>query len=196
MEMIMNEEQRKLVEDNINLARYMAHKWVKCGVQNFDHDDIFSMFSFALCKAARSFDPDNLAGAKFATYAARCMENEIKMAFRKKGNQLRNGPDLYLNGIMSEDSDGNTVELEEFISNNDHLQYDAILDLMCAKDAIKILKERELKIITMRYFHKESQKVIADKLKISQSYISRLEKRIIDKLAKFNRKSSEIEHVS
>jgi len=188
MQRKMTQEQKLLVENNINLARYMTSKWLKSGVRNFDWDEIFSMFSFALCKAARTFDPNK--GAKFATYAARCMENEIKMAFRKKGNQSRNGNEIYLNEVLTEDNDGNQASLEGMLSNNDHLKYNEILDIICAKEALGILKDREIQIIISRYFHMKSQKIIADELKISQSYISRLEKRIIQKLRAFSEKSN------
>jgi RNA polymerase sporulation-specific sigma factor len=182
----MTEEQQKMVEDNINLARYMTNKWLKGGVRNFDYDEIFSMFSFALCKAARTFDPNK--GAKFATYAGRCMENELKMAFRKRGNQSRNGTDIYLSEVLTEDNEGNPASLEGLLSNDDHLKYNEILDIMCAKDALGMLKDREIQIIISRYFHMKSQKIIADELKISQSYISRLEKKIIKKLKDFSEK--------
>jgi RNA polymerase sporulation-specific sigma factor len=186
MQRKMTEEQQKMVEDNINLARYMTNKWLKGGVRNFDYDEIFSMFSFALCKAARTFDPNK--GAKFATYAGRCMENEIKMAFRKMGRIGRENSRMNFEDPIHIDTEGNPLTLMDIYSNDDHLKYNEILDIMCAKDALGMLKDREIQIIISRYFHMKSQKIIADELKISQSYISRLEKKIIKKLKDFSEK--------
>lgn len=176
----MSEDQKKLAEDNINLARYMARKWIKKGVRNFDYEDIVSMFSFALCKAARRFDPEN--GAKFATYAVRCMDNELKMAFRKKSNNGGEVGELHLSAILNEDQDGNELELGALLQSDAHLEYDKVIDTMYAKEAFKILKPRDILILKKKFFEDTTQREIADSLNISQSYVSRLEKKILKRL--------------
>jgi RNA polymerase sporulation-specific sigma factor len=176
----MTEEQRQLVEDNIRLAGYMAHKWKKRGTQNFEFDDIFSLFSYGLCKAAKTFDATK--GAKFATYAGRCMENELKMAFRKKSRLGGENSEINLGTPINTDGDGNELILQDVISDNKHLEYDKVLDIMYAKEAMKILKPRDIVILQKKFYLNQKQKVIAESLNISQSYVSRIEKVILKRL--------------
>jgi RNA polymerase sporulation-specific sigma factor len=183
--MKLTKEQSKVAEDNIKLAGYMANKWVKKGVRNISYDEIFSLFSFALCKAAATFKEDR--GTKFATYAARCMDNEIKMEFRKKGRIGGENSQMNLEDPIHIDNEGNPLALEDIFSNNDHLMYDRILDVMYAKEALKKLEARDVIILEQKYFKGITQREIANKLDISQSYVSRLEKRIFSKLSNWNR---------
>jgi len=152
----MTEEQQKLVEDNINLARYMAIKWVKQGVRNFEYDEIFSMFSYALCKAAKSYD--SLRGASFATYAARCMDNEIKMGFRKKGRNGGEDSQTNFEDPIHVDTEGNPLTLNDVFANNDHMEYDKVIDTMYAKEAFKILRPREVQILKKKFFEDTTQR--------------------------------------
>jgi RNA polymerase sporulation-specific sigma factor len=184
--MKLTKEQSQIAEDNIRLAGYMTNKWVKKGiVHNISHDEIFSLFSFALCKAAATFKEDR--GTKFATYAVRCMENELKMEFRKRSRIGGENSQMNLEDPIHIDTEGNPLTLEDVFSNDDHLRYDRILDVMYAKEALKELKPREFMILQQKYFKGITQREIADKLDISQSYVSRLEKRIINKLSDWNR---------
>jgi len=164
--MKLNEEQRGLVEDNLNLARYMANKWSnKCTIEYpYNYDEIFSMFSYALCKAGITFNPDK--GTKFSTYAVKCMENEIKMALRRKNvsRELKE----YLN---------------ESISDSKHLEYDNVLDIIAIRGVLNSLNQRQRDIFTYAIYYELKQERIAELIGISRSYVSRLEKRTIDKLA-------------
>lgn len=189
----MTEEQQRLVEDNINLARYMALKWIKHGVKNFAYDEIFSMFSYALCKAAKSFDPAR--GANFATYSARCMDNEIKMGFRKKSNSGESF-ELMMSTLITEDQEGNELEVGQYLQNDAHLEYDKVIDTMYAKEAFKTLRPREVLIMKKKFFEDTTQKETADSLNISQSYVSRLEKRILRKLHDWDKDLDKQQEVS
>ena len=190
----MTEEQQKLVEDNINLARYMAIKWVKQGVRNFEYDEIFSMFSYALCKAAKSYD--SLRGASFATYAARCMDNEIKMGFRKKGRNGGEDSQTNFEDPIHVDTEGNPLTLNDVFANNDHMEYDKVIDTMYAKEAFKTLRPREVLIMKKKFFENTTQRETAESMNISQSYISRLEKRILRKLHDWDKDLYKAQEVS
>jgi len=190
----MTEEQQKLVEDNINLARYMAIKWVKQGVRNFEYDEIFSMFSYALCKAAKSYD--SLRGASFATYAARCMDNEIKMGFRKKGRNGGEDSQTNFEDPIHVDTEGNPLTLNDVFANNDHMEYDKVIDTMYAKEAFKILRPREVQILKKKFFEDTTQRETANSMNISQSYVSRLEKRILRKLHDWDKDLNKTQEVS
>ena len=183
--MKLTKEQAKIAENNIRLAGYMAQKWIKKGVHNIDVDEIFSLFSFALCKAAASFDPNR--GAKFATYAARCMENELKMEFRRKDRGGGENSEVALGMIIVSDEDGGELELQEVLRNKSHLEYDRVIDVMYTKEALKILSDRDLEILKSKYFFDETQREIAERLDISQSYVSRIEKKILRRLRDWNR---------
>jgi RNA polymerase sporulation-specific sigma factor len=175
----MTEEQKKLVENNIKLAWHMTYKWSKMGTFYFGIDEIFSMFSFALCKAGCTYNKEN--GTKFSTYASRCMENEIKMAFRKRFN-TKEYTEL---SMTSMDKLGNEIDYSEILTDDAHLELDKILDLMVIKDALKILNDRELMILKLRYYDEMGQRKISDKINISRSYVSRIEGRILIKLKKW-----------
>ena len=177
--MPMTEEQKKLVEDNINFAWHLTHKWAKKSVFNFDIDEIFSMFSFALCKAAFTFRDDK--GVKFTTYAAKCMENEIRMAFNKK---KRSGENMGLS-LIGDDKFRKEVDNAKIIKNKEHLKYDKVLDLMVLEDAFKALTDREEKILRLRYYEEITQREIACILNMSRSYISRIESKTLSKLHKW-----------
>jgi RNA polymerase sporulation-specific sigma factor len=174
--MPMTEEQKKLVEDNIKLAWHLTHKWSKKGVYLFDIEEMFSLFSFALCKAGLTFKSDK--GVRFSTYAGRCMENEIKMAFRTKFNS-REHNEL---SFMVESIAGELVDCTKYLTNEDHLQYDIFLDITVINEAIKILDEREIKILKLRYYDGKKQEDIARELNISRTYVCRLEKKALGKL--------------
>ena len=173
----------KLIEHNLRLVIYIAHKFENTGV---DNDDLISIGSIGLIKAVKSYDVDK--NIKLATYASRCIENEILMHLRKIIKQKSevsldeplnvdyDGNELLLADLLVADSDGVTQKIE-----NDE-------EKRQLWKAINNLGETEQNIMEMRFGlngKKEfTQKEVADQLGISQSYISRLEKKIFGKLKK------------
>ncbi|MFX4301994.1 RNA polymerase sporulation sigma factor SigE [Alicyclobacillus tolerans] len=176
-----------LIERNLRLVVYIARKFENTGV---NIEDLVSIGTIGLIKAVNTFDP--LKKIKLATYASRCIENEILM-FLRRNNKLRSevsfdeplnvdwdGNELLLSDVLGTESDTITRNLEDEVDRE--LLY----------DALEKLNEREKKIMELRFGLKTgkemTQKDVADLLGISQSYISRLEKRILKRLQKeFNR---------
>ena len=172
-----------LIEHNLRLVVYIARKFENT---NVGIEDLISIGSIGLIKAINTFKPDK--NIKLATYASRCIENEILMYLRKNQNIKTeisideplnvdwDGNELLLSDILSAEGDVINQGLEEEVDR-------ALLDL-----AISKLSEREQRIMELRFGlrgHEErTQKEVADMLGISQSYISRLEKRIIVRLKK------------
>ena len=176
----------KLIEHNLRLVVYVAKKY---DVNSSYLEDLVSIGCLGLIKAITTFDIDK--NFKLATYASRCIENEILMHFRKT-SKIKN--EISIDEPLNVDYDGNELLLADILSSNDE---DVVEDLCIDErkkimyEAIEELKPREKQIIKMRYglYNSEelTQKDVADKLNISQSYISRLEKKIIKKLkAKLN----------
>jgi RNA polymerase sigma factor (sigma-70 family) len=178
----MTDEQKKLVEDNLNLARHLAYKFIIKGTYNFTYDEIFSLFSFALCKASIAFDLKN--GVKFSSYACRCMVNELGMAFRRKTTSREN--ETYaLDAVLSEDNEGNKASFLDYLYSDGHVEYEKVENLMTLKEALKSLEEKELMIISLRYFNEDNHASIGKKLNISRCWASRLEQRILEKLRNY-----------
>lgn len=171
----------KLIEHNLRLVVYVAKKYE---VNSSYLEDLVSIGCLGLIKAISTFDIDK--NFKLATYASRCIENEILMHLRKT-SKLKN--EISIDEPLNIDYDGNELLLADILSNNDE---DVVEDLCNDErkkimyEAIEQLKPREKQIIKMRYGLNDglemTQKDVADKLNISQSYISRLEKKIIKKL--------------
>ncbi len=169
-----------LVEHNLRLVVYIAKKFENTGV---GIEDLISIGTIGLVKAINTFRPDK--NIKLATYASRCIENEILMFLRKGQNQH----ELSLEEPLTGDSDGNELLLADILSGDEDAIYK---QLECEEDrkilhaALATLDERERMIISLRFglvSGKEmTQKEVADLLGISQSYISRLEKKIIARL--------------
>ena len=172
-----------LVEHNLRLVVYIAKKFEGSGV---DGDDLVSVGTIGLIKAINSFRSDK--NIKLATYASRCIENEILMHLRKVNQQKG---DVSLDEPLNTDWEGNELLLSDVLGsdgyeiNNDMEDEDEkrILHL-----CMETLGERERLIMNMRFglcgYKEHTQKEVADLLGISQSYISRLEKRIITQLKK------------
>ena len=174
---------RVLIERNLRLVVYIAKKFENTGI---NIEDLISIGTIGLIKAINTFRPEK--NIKLATYASRCIENEILMYLRKnasKKNEMSideplnidwDGNELLLSDVLCGDEDETMQELEEEVDKN----------LLCA--ALDKLGEREKLIISMRFGlngeEERTQKEVADFLGISQSYISRLEKRIIFRLKK------------
>lgn len=170
----------KLIEHNLRLVMYIAKKFES---NKIDMQDLVSVGSIGLIKAVDTYKLDK--NIKLATYASRCIENEILMFLRKANKSIN---DLSLDDTLVSDDDGNNLTLGEMIPDT-KLVYDEV-ELKDQKSvlirSISKLNEREKKIMCMRYglagFDELTQKEVADTMNISQSYISRLEKKILVKL--------------
>ena len=171
----------ELIEHNMRLVVYIAKKFES---PKASMDDLISIGSMGLIKSVETYQMDK--NIKLATYASRCIENEILMFLRKVSKMK---VEVALDETLNVDSDGNELLLADILSSNDDSFYnDAINNerLKAMYKAINRLNHREKEIISLRFglFDIEAltQKEVADFLNISQSYISRLEKRIIGKL--------------
>ena len=154
--------------------------------QSVDQDDLISIGTIGLIKGISSFDPAK--GARLATYAARCIENEILMQFRA---QKKTAQDISVNEPIDTDSEGNPLTLMDIISTEDEIVEDiykiTILQKL-SKEVEKIKDPREKSIIIMRYGldgrKSMTQLEVSKKLNISRSYVSRIEKKALKELRK------------
>ncbi len=173
----------KLVEHNLRLVVYIAKKFENSGV---NIEDLISIGTIGLIKAVNTFRLDK--NIKLATYASRCIENEILMYLRKVSGQKL---DISLDEPLNTDWDGNELLLSDVLGSdgleiNDNVEQEDEKRILysCMED----LSDRERLIMNMRFGmcgeKEHTQKEVADELGISQSYISRLEKRILIKLKK------------
>ena len=151
-----------------------------------DRDDLVSIGTVGLIKAVDSFDPTK--GIRLSSYASRCIENEILMFFR---SAKKTAQDVSLNDPIDTDKDGNTLTLLDTIATDDHILEDIDLRMKVRQlyDAVKTrLSPREREIILLRYGltgrRPLVQREVAKKLNISRSYVSRLEKKALQKLRK------------
>ncbi|MBQ7968756.1 MAG: RNA polymerase sporulation sigma factor SigE [Clostridia bacterium] len=172
-----------LVEHNLRLVVYIAKKFENTGV---GLEDLISIGTIGLIKAINTFNPSK--NIKLATYASRCIENEILMYIRKT-NQRK--CEISIDEPINIDWDGNELLLSDILGSDGDSVYSDLEndeDRKIVKKAISELNERDRTIITLRFGletgKEKTQKEVADLLGISQSYISRLEKRIITKLKK------------
>lgn len=170
-----------LITHNLRLVVYIARKFESPGA---NIEDLISIGTIGLIKAVNTFSPER--NIKLATYASRCIENEILM-FLRKTTQLKN--EVSIDEPLNTDWDGNELLLSDVLgSEADAINYDIEKELEnnMLIDAVNRLPDRESLIMELRYGldgHKEhTQKEVADMLGISQSYISRLEKKIIKRL--------------
>ncbi|GAB6137092.1 RNA polymerase sporulation sigma factor SigE [Halanaerobaculum tunisiense] len=171
-----------LIERNLRLVVYIARKYDNTGI---DIEDLVSIGTIGLIKAVNTFDVSK--NIKLATYASRCIENEILMYLRKNNKKKS---EVSFDEPLNIDWDGNELKLSDVLGTDMDLIYKYIeeeVDRELLVEAMEYLSERERKIMILRFGlnnkNKElTQKEVADILGISQSYISRLEKRIIEKL--------------
>ncbi len=170
-----------LIEHNLRLVVYIARKFENTGI---GIEDLISIGTIGLIKAVNSFDPTK--NIKLATYASRCIENEILMVLRRN-SRLR--MEVSLDEPLNTDWDGNELLLSDILGTEPDLvskQLDADVEKQLLYLAISKLGEREQRIISLRYGlcgkREYTQKEVADMMGISQFYISRLEKRIISQL--------------
>ena len=174
---------QRLVEHNLRLVVYIARRFENTGI---NIEDLISIGTIGLIKAVGTYQPAK--NIKLATYASRCIENEILMYLRK--NAARKG-EVSFDEPLNTDWDGNELLLSDVLGTDGDtvmrpIEEDVDRSLLSA--ALQTLSDRERQIITMRFGlgggKEQTQKEVADRLGISQSYISRLEKRIIQRLKK------------
>ena len=172
---------RLLTEHNLRLVVYISRRFENTGI---NLEDLISIGTIGLIKAINTFRSDK--NIKLATYASRCIENEILMYLRKVSNQRS---EVSFDEPLNTDWDGNELLLSDVLGTDDDevcrpLEDDA--DRQMLMNAVNTLAERERSIITLRFGlnggSEYTQKEVADMMGISQSYISRLEKRIIIRL--------------
>jgi len=179
------DEQAKqlLIERNLRLVVFLARRFENTGV---NLEDLISIGTIGLIKAIGTYRTDK--NIKLATYASRCIENEILMHIRKIANQKS---EISLDEPINMDYDGNELLLSDILGTDEDMilrPLEENVDLCLLRQAVKELPEREREIIQMRFGlggrQELTQKEIAQKMGISQSYISRLEKRIMQRLRK------------
>lgn len=178
------EARNKLIEHNLRLVAHIAKKYTG-SVR--DHEDLLSIGTIGLMKGITSFDPRK--GTRLTTYAARCVENEILMLLRSKKKEQG---DVSLNESIGTDKEGNQIMLIDVMKNDEVDIFDKINTTMeirqLYRNMQKELDSREKKVILLRYGiidgHPMPQREIAKRLGISRSYVSRIEKKAIQKLKK------------
>ena len=174
---------QQLIEHNLRLVVFIARRFENTGV---NLEDLISIGTIGLIKAINTYRLDR--NIKLATYASRCIENEILMHIRKIASQKT---EISLDEPINMDYDGNELLLSDILGTDEDMimrPMEDDVDLCVLRQAVKELSDREREIVVMRfglYGHKElTQKEVAQYMGISQSYISRLEKRIMLKLRK------------
>ena len=178
------EAKQILVERNLRLVVYIAKKFENTGI---DFEDLISIGTIGLMKAINTFNVDK--NIKLATYASRCIENEILMQLRRN-TKIKN--EISIDEPLNKDGDGNELLLSDILGTENDVTSKAIedeVDMKLLNIAINKLDEREKYIMKLRFGiggnqKEKTQKEVADMLGISQSYISRLEKKIMNKMKK------------
>ena len=173
----------QLIEHNLRLVVYIARKFDNTGIEL---DDLISVGTIGLIKAVNTFNADKKI--KLATYASRCIENEILMHLRKV---VRFKGEVSLDEPLNVDFEGNELLLSDVLGTDSDCVFTSIessIDEELLKKALEKLPAREKRIMALRFglygMQEMTQKQVADMLGISQSYISRLEKKIVEKLKK------------
>jgi len=176
-----NEARDQLIEHNLRLVAHIAKKYYSSGTSQ---DDLMSLGTIGLIKAIDSYRPEK--GIRFATYAAKCLHNEILMYFR---SQKKLAQEISLNEAVDTDHDGAQMTIGDLLSSEDTIAEDVDQKIMGEKVHLLIrtlLDERERTVIVLRYgLHGRkplTQREIAARLGISRSYVSRIEKAAMDKI--------------
>ena len=174
---------QRLVEHNLRLVVYIARRFENTGV---NLEDLISIGAIGLIKAIGTYRRDR--NIRLATYASRCIENEILMHIRKIAGQKT---EVSLEEPINMDGEGNELLLSDILGTDEDVVFRGLeedVDLHCLRQALSRLPEREKEIVAMRYGlegrRELTQKEVAVRMGISQSYISRLEKRIMQRLRK------------
>lgn len=177
------EARNKLIEHNLRLVAHIVKKYE---TTSYNQDDLISIGTIGLVKAIDSYKPSKKV--RLTTYAARCIENEILMHLRSNKKHLNN---VSLNDTITTDKEGNEINLIDILKNDNNDINEEINTKENIKQLYKylsLLTNREKEIITKRYglFNQKdkTQKEIAKEMKISRSYVSRIEKRALTKLLK------------
>ena len=181
MKLGSDEAKNQLIERNLRLVVYTAQKFENT---NVCIEDLVSIGSIGLIKAVQSFD--NNKNIKLATYASRCIENEILMHLRKVSKQKR---EVSIDEPLNTDAEGNELCISDLLSTEED-EVTKNMDKQDEKSNLKLvlekLTQKEKEIMCMRYGltgkNEMTQKEVADYFDISQSYISRIEKKILDKM--------------
>ena len=175
------EAKNKLIEHNLRLVVFLAKKYENTG---YDVEDLVSIGSIGLIKGINTYKLDK--NIKLATYASRCISNEILMFLRKN---KRKKTEISLEEALNYDNEGNELHLEDILGTDAELvpkEYELKVDKELLSKEIATLSPRDKEIMTLRYGLNNTieytQKEVADMLGISQSYISRIEKKVIRKL--------------
>ena len=176
------EARNKLIEHNLRLVVFLAKKYENT---TYDIEDLVSIGSIGLIKGINTYKIDK--NIKLATYASRCISNEILMFLRKN---KRKRSEVSLEEALNYDSEGNELHLEDILGTDVELvpkEYEKRVDKELLNKEIAILSPRDKEIMTLRYGLNNTieytQKEVAEMLGISQSYISRIEKKVIRKLS-------------
>lgn len=177
------EARNVLVRHNLRLVVFIAKKYVNYP----DNDELISVGTLGLIKAINTFDGEK--GSQLATYASRCIENEILMTMR---NYKKRANDVSIYGSIGRDKEGNELSIIDILQTDDESAYDKIDEVFVRKSIKnlmeKYLTDRERNIITLRFGLNSgegmTQQSVADRLGISRSYISRIEKKALSKLKK------------
>lgn len=183
LEMGQEDAKQLLIEHNLRLVVYIARRFENTGV---NLEDLISIGTIGLIKAISTYRRDK--NIKLATYASRCIENEILMHIRKISSQRA---EVSLEEPINMDYDGNELLLSDILGTDENVvtgQLEDAVDLVLLRQALDLLTDREREIVNMRFGlegqQELTQKEVAVKLGISQSYISRLEKKIMVRLKK------------
>ena len=185
------ESRNKLIEHNLRLVAHIVKKF---DFKEKEQDDLISIGTIGLIKGVDSYKDEK--NVKLTTYCARCIENEILMYFRSNN---KNNKNISLNDAIGYDKDGNEIEVLDVIKTSKEDFFDEIAlkdDIKLLKKYMKELSPREKDILIRRYGllgEEETQKTIAKKLKISRSYVSRIEKRALTKILKEFIKNNKID---
>ncbi len=171
----------KLIEHNLRLVAHIIKKYYS---KDYDQDDLISVGTIGLIKGVNTFNPSK--GVKLATYASRCIDNEILMFMRSSKKQSL---DISLSDPIDTDKNGNSLTLIDIIADDTNVEQETETKINCErmmKVLDKCLDKREREIIEYRYGlngkDELPQREIAKRLKISRSYVSRIEKRALEKL--------------
>lgn len=175
------EARAELIEHNLRLVAHIVKKYYS---SNKNQDDLISIGTIGLIKAVDSFDPSN--GARFATYAGKCLQNEILMYFR---SQKKLSAEVSMNETIDVDKEGNPLTWGDIIATEDTIADDLDIKLRSARAVAIIgseLSRREREVISMRYGiggrRAVTQREVAQKLGISRSYVSRIEGAALEKI--------------
>ncbi len=175
----------RLIEHNLRLVSHIIRKYYTASP---DKEDLVSIGSIGLMKAVDSFDPDN--GVKFATYAGKCVQNEVLMFFRSQRKYTKDGArEVSIHETIETDRDGNPLTYMDILGTEDTMAEDLDAQIKLTKAAAFIterLDPREREIVVLRYGLTGdaplTQREVADRLGISRSYISRIEKAALEKI--------------